>query len=120
MTTLTVSGTIDEIIAFADLLKIGRGVMIDAKPDPTKLTLKEADLVRTGNVISAIKEVRMRTGIGLREAKDLVEASPECIEYRRSHPVPPPPAPTVSTPRQSDSAFDGDWAAKRVNEEIPF
>ncbi len=76
---ITVSGTVDEIIAFADLLKVGRGVMIDAKPDLTKLTLEESDQVRTGNNINAIKMVRTRTGLGLREAKDFVEASPEWI-----------------------------------------
>ncbi len=81
MTTLTVSGTIDEIIAFADLLKIGRGVMVDAIPDPSKLTLKEADLVRAGNYIMAIKEVRVRTNCDLRAARDLVDASPERRDF---------------------------------------
>ncbi len=83
---ITISGTVDEIIAFADLLKIGRGVMIDAKPDPNNLTLEEADQVKMGRNIIAIKMVRQRTGLGLREAKDIVEASPEWIASQASTP----------------------------------
>ncbi len=83
--TVSISGTIDEIIEFAAMLKIGREVMVDAKPNPNKLTLAEADLVRGGNYINAIKEVRTRTGMGLKEARDLVDASPERIEFNANN-----------------------------------
>ncbi len=118
--TLTVTGTIDDIIAFADLLRIGRGVMIDAAPDPNKLTLAEVDYVRSGNIIMAIKEVRTRTGMDLKQAKDLVDNSPERRDYLAANPPPPPPqrAP-IPTPRQP-ADWDDDWAAKRTADAIPF
>ncbi len=105
MTTLTVSGTIDEIIAFADVLKLARTVMADATPDPTKLTSYEVSLVKTGQMISAIKEVRQRTGRDLREAKDFVEGSPEARTYCAANPLPPPPQAAAAPPKR-DSAMD--------------
>lgn len=39
----------------------------------TKLTSKEKELASNGQRIAAIKEVRARTGFGLKEAKDLVD-----------------------------------------------
>jgi ribosomal protein L7/L12 len=41
--------------------------------DPNKLTEGEQDMARQDRRIEAIKSVRARTGLGLREAKEMVE-----------------------------------------------
>lgn len=47
----------------------------------------EIELMRQGQVIWAIKEVRQRTGLGLREAKDLVEAAGIKLGFRVPDPT---------------------------------
>jgi ribosomal L7/L12-like protein len=53
------------------------------KPEPPSVTLSEAAIsaLQLGNKIEAIKHVRVEQGIGLKEAKDLVEA------YLRTQPA---------------------------------
>lgn len=50
------------------------GLVTQCVPDPTSaLTPEEERLVVAGEKIAAIKLVRQRTGMGLKDAKDLVE-----------------------------------------------
>ncbi len=83
--SITISGSVDEIIELAAILRIGREVHLASNP-PAMITLGEADLIRAGHFIEAIKAVRARTGLGLKEARDLVEATPERQDYLRDHP----------------------------------
>jgi len=43
-----------------------------------KLTFEEKELIKTGAFVSAVKAVRIRTGLGLAESKDI------CDDYRRT------------------------------------
>jgi ribosomal protein L7/L12 len=61
---------------FAAEIAINTQVIADARA----LTYAEQELTRAGRLISAIKSVRSRLGLGLKDAKDLVDAykaSPE-------------------------------------------
>jgi ribosomal protein L7/L12 len=46
---------------------------------PTDLSTVEIDYIKAGRVINAIKEYRNRNGVGLKEAKDAIDA------YRETH-----------------------------------
>jgi ribosomal protein L7/L12 len=48
--------------------------------EKTKIPAEAAALLETGNTIEAIKIVRQKHGLGLKESKDLVDA------YLREHP----------------------------------
>jgi ribosomal protein L7/L12 len=69
------SGTVEEIIALARTLEMGR----DA--ERSGLTPTERDAVNSDAIILAIKSYRERTGVGLKEAKDFVEATAEGRAY---------------------------------------
>ncbi len=61
-------------------------------------------ILRDGNKIAAIKHVRERTGLGLKEAKDVVEAA-ERGERQR---IPAAPAATPAAADASDGALHDD------------
>ncbi len=68
-----------------EALEVGRKTVLlgGAPPQPASADVQEIlELVRGGNVIAAIKLQRQRTGSGLKEAKDAVEA------LARAHGVP--------------------------------
>ena len=64
----------------------GGGVMMAAGPAPTAAPVEEKtefDVVLSAfgeNKIGVIKVVRSATGLGLKEAKDLVEAAPKAVK----------------------------------------
>ena len=66
-----------------------------AMTDPVSLPADAVEALRDGNKIEAIKRVRVATGLGLAEAKGLVEA------YERGT---PPPASTASPASMSRPA----------------
>ena len=52
-----------------------------------KLSEPVMEAVRTGHTIQAIKRLRAETGLGLKEAKEIIER--EIDTYRRAHPDSP-------------------------------
>lgn len=72
--TIQVTGTVAEIIAFARTLEAGQ-------KSNSGLTEEEIALVNSGSMIGAVKAVRARLNLGLKEAKDLVENTPEARAY---------------------------------------
>lgn len=56
-----------------------------------KFTKQEIDYITTGQKINAIKSVRDRTGLGLKEAKDLVDAAVLRLEKGLEVPIQPSP-----------------------------
>lgn len=60
--------------------------------DPSVLSEIEKNYAKGGNKINAIKEMRSRTGLGLKEAKDAVEAwMLKNLGYSTNQPNPPSP-----------------------------
>lgn len=55
------------------LLRMVADRLEQRKPAALLITPDEKSMIMTGNVIGAIKTVRNRTGLGLKEAKDLVD-----------------------------------------------
>lgn len=76
MLTLNISGTIDEIIEFGKMMSLARAVHVDAK-SICGLSPEESSYAKQGMLIQAVKAYRERTKVGLKEAKDAIEASPE-------------------------------------------
>ena len=64
----------------------GGGMMMAAAPaaaaaeEPTEFKLNLLGLADDSKKVSVIKEVRAMTGLGLKEAKDLVESAPKTIK----------------------------------------
>lgn len=56
----------------------GTGVAAEAAEEKTEFTVMLADV--GANKINVIKEVRAITGLGLKEAKDLVEGAPKPVK----------------------------------------
>lgn len=76
MLTINISGTIDEIIEFGKMMTLAKAVHVDAK-SAFGLAPEEATYASQGALINAVKAYRQRTGVGLKEAKTAIEASPE-------------------------------------------
>ena len=58
-------------ILFFNGMKVS--IVVETAVDSTKLTLNEISLIKHGKIIDAIKEVRVRLQLGLKEAKELVD-----------------------------------------------
>lgn len=58
-----------------------------------KLTQEEFERAKSGDMIGAIKMVRVRTGLGLKDAKDLVEQSGAYVYPISPSSIPPKPYP---------------------------
>lgn len=56
------------------------GVAVEAAEEQTEFTVTLKSLAAADKKISVIKEVRSVTGLGLKEAKDLVEGAPQVIK----------------------------------------
>ena len=48
---------------------------------PLSVFRKMEELAKTGQKIQAIKELRMATGLGLKDSKDIVEQTPQFAHY---------------------------------------
>lgn len=59
----------------------------EAAIDAIGMNAEELELMRSGNIIQAIKDVRNRTGIGLKDAKELVERTGDKLGLRVPDPV---------------------------------
>ena len=65
--TITVLESVEKLLSV-------KGIDVVVSKVDVRFTTTEVDLIKAGQKISAIKEVRTRTGMGLKEAKDLVES----------------------------------------------
>ncbi len=68
------TGTIEELIELADTLKAGKQPRPSNTPEDEARWREHLREVFTRDKIGAIKAHRARTGCGLKEAKDYVEA----------------------------------------------
>jgi hypothetical protein len=62
----------------------GSALLVGADPGG-----QEAALLRAGRKIEAIKSLRERSGLGLKEAKDAIDALERQLGLARSHPTAP-------------------------------
>jgi len=65
-----------------DMLSVAVAAEKRRRQGPVELDLAEKCLVRCGQTIPAIKALRARLGLGLREAKDAVDAFRDTIPER--------------------------------------
>lgn len=65
--------TID-VLERVDKILNDKSIQYTASNVDVRFTTNEVELIKAGQKISAIKEVRTRTSMGLKEAKDLVES----------------------------------------------
>jgi ribosomal protein L7/L12 len=74
--------TLDKLRSIHKLLGEVIAYESDETNPSTGLTAEETDLMETGSVIYAIKAVRNRLGIGLKEAKEVVERAGDKMGLR--------------------------------------
>ena len=78
-----------------------------AAPNMDTLTAQVVALVRGGNKIEAIKVYRQATNVGLREAKDAVDAIEDRLRQERVSSVAAQPAPSAAPPPAPPAARRG-------------
>ena len=83
MSVLDVANLVKELeakfgVSAAPVAVAGAGVAAAAAEEKTEFTVVLADA--GANKINVIKEVRAITGLGLKEAKDLVEGAPKTVK----------------------------------------
>lgn len=83
---LTVLELVELISAFEEKFNVSAAVAVAAAPGAAAAVVEEQtefNVVLTGagaNKVGVIKAVREATGLGLKEAKDLVEAAPSVVK----------------------------------------
>ncbi len=85
---IKIEGTENEIIEFGKLLEAGKRHLARSakrKASAYNLTTEEEQSIHNNNMINAIKLVRERLKIGLKEAKDHCENSPAGKAYMKRH-----------------------------------
>jgi ribosomal protein L7/L12 len=80
-------------LPLADSMPPARSNISISEPDRSEISA----LLARGNKIEAIKRLRQLTGLGLKEAKEYVEAMP-----RSGTPPPPPPSAHISATASAD------------------
>lgn len=86
---------------------------MSSKPPPNQLPPEVVEALRSGHVIEALKRLREATGVGLAEAKALLEAQAaaragQATVHPHTHPVQPTRVPSASPPQSLGGLSPGE------------